>query len=202
MSTLPPLSAELHHREVMAASAEASQPSAPSPALYMLSMVFVFLTAMEIGLSLAFMASQRMALPYMVLAHHFLSMALPALLFLIGLWIVNTTYNRISAARHARQVKANNTPDSLSATYSIEHAGFRMSTPRGEWLAKWISINGLSRTSGGWVVGNDLGSFFVPQAAFADMESEHAWVRAMLDRMKGAAVTASTAAQAFLDRKA
>lgn len=202
MSTLPPLSAELHHREVMAASAEAGQQSAPSPALYMLSMVFVFITAMEIGLSLAFMASQRITLPYMVLAHHFLSMALPALLFLIGLWTVNTTYNRIAAARHARQVKANNTPDSVSATYSIEHAGFRLSTPRGEWLAKWISINQLGRTSGGWVVGNDLGSFFVPQAAFADTDSEHAWVRAMLDRMKGEAVAASTAARAFLEQKA
>lgn len=202
MSTLPPLSAELHHREVMAASAEAGQQSAPSPALYGLSMVFVFLTAMEVGLSLAFMASQRIALPYMVLAHHFLTMALPALLFLFGLWTVNTTYNRIAATRHARQVKANNTPDSVSATYSIEHAGFRLSTPRGEWLAKWISVNKLSRTSGGWVVCNDLSSFFVPQAAFADTDSEHAWVRAMLDRMNGEAVAKSTAARAFLDRTA
>lgn len=202
MSTLPPLSAELRHREVMAASAEAGQQSAPSPALYGLSMVFVFLTAMEVGLSLAFMASQRIALPYMVLAHHFLSLALPALLFLIGLWTVNTTYNWIASNRHARQVTENGTPDSVSATYSIEHAGFRLSTPRGEWLAKWISVNRLTRTSGGWVVGNDLGSLFVPQVAFADTETERTWVRMMLERMNPAAVTASAAAQKFLDENA
>ncbi|MFM6931771.1 MAG: hypothetical protein ACKOUT_05965 [Novosphingobium sp.] len=202
MSTLPPLSAELHHRDVIAASAEAGQQSTPSPWLYMLAMAFVFLAAMETGLSLAFMASQRLAMPYMVLAHHVLSMALPALLFLFGLWTVNTAYNRIAAERHARQVAASGTPDSVSATYSIEHAGFRLSTPRGEWLAKWISVNQLSRTKAGWVVGNDLSSFFVPDIAFADTDAERAWVRAMMDRMNSAAVAASSAAQAFADRQA
>lgn len=202
MSTLPPLSAELHHRDVIAATSEVGQQAAPSPTLYLLAMVFVFLAAMEIGLSLAFMASQRIPLPYLVLAHHFLSMALPALLFLFGLWTVNTTYNRIASDRHARQVTENGTPDSVSATYSIENAGFRLSTPRGEWLAKWISVNRLTRASGGWVVGDDLGSFFVPQAAFADTETERTWVRLMLERMNDAAVTASAAAQTFLDGNA
>ncbi|WP_310533875.1 hypothetical protein [Novosphingobium sp.] len=197
MNAFAPLSVELTHQEVTAANAEAVQRSVPSPTLYKLAIVFVFLAAMETGLGLAFMLGQRTPLPYLVLVHQFLSMALPALLFLIGFWAVNTAYNRIAARRYAREITSNGTPESVSATYSIEHAGFRLSTPRGEWLAKWISISRLSKTSGGWLVGNDLGNLFVPQRAFADIASERAWVAAMVDKMKDEAVTASAAATDF-----
>ncbi len=199
MKEVPALDVELTHREVIAANAELGRKSALSPTLYLLVMALVFIGAMETGLSLAFMISQNIALPWMVLVHQLLSTALPALLFLFGLWAVNNTYNRIAAERSARTVSALGTPDSVAATFTVEDAGFRLSTPRGEWLAMWISINRVIQTSDGWVVANDLGSLFVPRRSFADTDQERAWVKAILVRIPAAARTASEGARRFGD---
>lgn len=198
MSEVLPLTVELTAREVLEASSEAGQQSVPSPSLYMLAMVLVFLASMETGLSLAFISSQRFPMTYMVLAHQFLSLALPALLFLIGLWTVNRLYHRIATNRQDRHRQAQATPISVAATYTVEDAGFRLATPRGEWLAKWISINRLIPTSEGWIVGNDLASLYVPKRAFADESIERAWLNAMLERMSDQARTASAEAQDFM----
>lgn len=180
---LPVLTVELSHREVMAASAEANVSAAPSPVVYMLVMSLVFIGAMELGLSLAFMVSQNFGIPWMMLVHQVLSLALPVLIFLLGLWAVNNGYNRIAHDRQARQIASLGTPETVPATFTIETQGLRLETPRGEWLAKWASVNRLVRTSEGWLLGNDLGSQYVPRRAFADAEQEAAWVAAINARI-------------------
>ena len=187
----------LSHSEVTAANAELGQAATPSPTLYMVVMAIVFILAMEVGLSTAFAISQNVSMPWMVFVHQYLSLALPTLLFLLGLWTVNRTYNRMVSSRYLRLIAARGTPDTVAATFTSEPSGFRLSTSRGEWLARWDCIHALSRVSNGWMVGSDLSSLFVPRRAFADTAQEKQWVRATLDQLSEAAKAASPDALAF-----
>lgn len=197
VSAVASLEVELSHRDVSLASAEVRTRPEPSPWLYMALMALVFVGAMETGLSLAFLLSQNAPIRWMVVAHQFLTMAVPALLFLLGLWSVNTWYNRAAIRRAEAQLREHGTPDSVRATYILEDAGLRLVTPRGEWLAHWHSINGVNQATMGWVIGHDLGMLLVPKTAFADAAAEQLWLREVLDRLSEKARTASAAAIAF-----
>lgn len=186
-----PLQVELTYREVLAASAEASNRTAPSSTLYLIVMALIFMGAMETGLSLAFMIGQRVAIPWLVVVHQFLSLMLPASIFLVGLWAANSWFTRTAFERNAQIFREQGTPDSTSAVFTITDDGFRLATPRGEWLIKWIAVHRLVRVSGGWVIGEDLGTLFVPSRAFADGEKEAAWLAEIRSRMSAAALANS-----------
>jgi hypothetical protein len=149
--------------------------------------------AMELGLGIAFMASQNFDPPQMVLMHQALSLALPAMLFLIGLTFINNTYLRIQAKGQARDRAERGVPGSVAATYRLDDEGLRLSTERGAWLSRWPSISSVVSAHEGWLFVHDLGSTYIPARAFADASAEQAFLAATWARLGGSARQRSAA---------
>lgn len=192
-----PISLELSHREVLEASATA-YPKSPSPTLYMVAVVLWFMAAMETGLALAFMLSQRLEPPMMVLVHHVASLAIPALLFLVGLVSINIVYNRLVASRYERDRIIRKVPESVPATYTVDAEGLHLTTPRGDWLTRWGAVSSLRSAAEGWLAVCDLGNLYIPRRGFADARHERTFVEGVLEHLNDDGRQASTAARDWL----
>lgn len=100
-------------------------------------------------------------------------------------------------ARFLAGIRRRGTPDSVQASYRIEDAGWRLTTPRIDYLIAWDAILEIVPAPEDWLVQVDTITYFLPKRAFANAGAEKAFLGDMLQRVRPEVRERSREAAAF-----
>jgi hypothetical protein len=101
-------------------------------------------------------------------------------------------------AKFLAGIKARGTPDSVRASYAVEDAGLRITTPRVDYSIAWDAILEIVPSPETWLIQVDTITYLLDKRAFADPQAERAFLAEVLQRIRQDVRERSKEAAAFV----
>lgn len=172
----------IKHDQVMKAGMT-SHSRAVSVNWLILILVVGLIIAIELGHLFAFWLVQQLPYEVMFAIGASLSTTIPALLVLVVVVFVGSLQNWAVRRAYLKNFAKRSIPTEIEATFELLPEGLRLSTDRITIFPRWAAVDAVEWSRLGWVMSADQLTFLIPRTSFADVESERAFVAALLERL-------------------